>query len=640
MMEAMKPMYGDIERNHDTTLSEVDSAAELFLKEEKHDVRSLICDAVEILQVNGQGDCIEEHEIFGGSIDEDFDRESDCNEEEDELLGALDWLDLCDDLQSRGTGQGLAAITGSRICQNRRPNAHGGLHNAQFLARGSLQPRANRHQKFISHIHAGPLSEWEGQTKVAMSNSVTTEVRQSVKQQAEGRTRVTEKSDRATVEQALDPRTRMVLFKMLNRGVFSNINGCISTGKEANVYHATKDNGDEFAVKVYKTSILVFKDREKYVQGDFRFRHGYCKHNPRKMVKTWAEKEMRNLSRLRAAGILSPTPLLLRLHVLVMSFIGKNGWAAPRLKDAVLTELKFRECYLEIIVVMRIMYQRCRLVHGDLSEYNILYHEGHLHIIDVSQSVDLDHPRALDFLRQDCLHINDFFRKSGVAVMNTRELFDFVVDSTLPNDQVDEYLEKIQENIRDRGFLTTAEEQVADAVFLQSYIPRTLDQVKDYEGDIERITSGKGTEGIYYQTITGLKDDLSGVRHITSVLQENTPEGSLGAGIDTPVRKIDMKNNIIKAVAPASQEERNIDDSYSDANSSISISCEDQEEESSGEEMDVLEANHVEKDDARSARKEHKKQVKAEKREARKTKVPKAVKKKRRKLSKDKKMKH
>lgn len=40
-----------------------------------------------------------------------------------------------------------------------------------------------------------------------------------------------------------------------------------------------------------------FRDRDRYVQGDYRFRHGYCKHNPRKMVKTWAEKEMRNLIR-------------------------------------------------------------------------------------------------------------------------------------------------------------------------------------------------------------------------------------------------------------------------------------------------------------------------------------------------------
>ena len=49
--------------------------------------------------------------------------------------------------------------------------------------------------------------------------------------------KVTDKSDRATVEQALDPRTRMILFKMLSREVFSEINGCVSTGKEASVYH-------------------------------------------------------------------------------------------------------------------------------------------------------------------------------------------------------------------------------------------------------------------------------------------------------------------------------------------------------------------------------------------------------------------
>ncbi|KAL8112161.1 hypothetical protein AgCh_019746 [Apium graveolens] len=64
---------------------------------------------------------------------------------------------------------------------------------------------------------------------------------------------------------------------------------------EANVYHATRSDGQELAIKVYKTSVLVFKDR--YVQGDYRFRYGYCRHNPRKMVKTWAEKEMRNLMR-------------------------------------------------------------------------------------------------------------------------------------------------------------------------------------------------------------------------------------------------------------------------------------------------------------------------------------------------------
>ena len=50
---------------------------------------------------------------------------------------------------------------------------------------------------------------------------------------------------------------------MLNSGVFSAIHGCISTGKEANVYHAVTAQGSHLAVKVYKTSILAFKDRDR-----------------------------------------------------------------------------------------------------------------------------------------------------------------------------------------------------------------------------------------------------------------------------------------------------------------------------------------------------------------------------------------
>ena len=44
-------------------------------------------------------------------------------------------------------------------------------------------------------------------------------------------------------------------------------------------------------------SHILLKDRDQYVSGEFRWRHGYCKHNPRKMVKMWAEKEFRNLTR-------------------------------------------------------------------------------------------------------------------------------------------------------------------------------------------------------------------------------------------------------------------------------------------------------------------------------------------------------
>ncbi len=50
---------------------------------------------------------------------------------------------------------------------------------------------------------------------------------------------------------------------MLNSGYLSDMHGCISTGKEANVYHASTADGADLAIKIYKTSILVFKDRDR-----------------------------------------------------------------------------------------------------------------------------------------------------------------------------------------------------------------------------------------------------------------------------------------------------------------------------------------------------------------------------------------
>lgn len=68
------------------------------------------------------------------------------------------------------------------------------------------------------------------------------------------RTKSKDKKDRATAEQVMDPRTRMILFKFLQRGLIAEINGCISTGKEANVYHATTQNQGDRAIKVQGTA--------------------------------------------------------------------------------------------------------------------------------------------------------------------------------------------------------------------------------------------------------------------------------------------------------------------------------------------------------------------------------------------------
>ena len=218
----------------------------------------------------------------------------------------------------------------------------------------------------------------------------------------------------------------MILLKMINQNIIFQVNGCVSTGIEANVYHALTENGEHRALKIYKSTILTFKNRDQYVTGEYRFRHGYSKSNPRKMVQLWAEKEMRNLKRLQAAGIPCPEPVLLKLQVLLMTFIGdKEGWPAPRLKDSDFSEDEAPILYDECIKLLRRLYQECRLVHADFSEYNLLHHEGHIVVIDVSQSVEVEHPHALEFLRMDCMNILKFFRGKGLKTLCLQRLFDF-----------------------------------------------------------------------------------------------------------------------------------------------------------------------------------------------------------------------
>lgn len=333
-----------------------------------------------------------------------------------------------------------------------------------------------------------------------------------------GNARDKDKADRATTEQVLDRRTQMILLQLINRGAISEIHGVISTGKEANVYHAMTESSEEDAdaihraVKVYKTSILVFKDRAKYVEGEFRFRQGYNKSNNRAMVKMWADKERRNLARIHDAGIPSPAPIALKNHVLVMGFVGdRKGKAAPRLKDVRFEDLtqeeedaKWTNLYLQMLSYMRILYQTCRLVHADLSEYNVLYHEGKQWIIDVSQAVEHDHPRSLEFLRMDVKNVSDFFRSRNVEVLSERKAFAFVTSEAGPREVKDQdQIEELARSLIGKEALTEEEkrkEEDDDEVFRNTYIPQTLDQVYDIERDAELVHKGEGSD-LPYQAL-------------------------------------------------------------------------------------------------------------------------------------------
>lgn len=335
-----------------------------------------------------------------------------------------------------------------------------------------------------------------------------------------------DRANRATVEQVLDPRTMRFLGKIINKGIISRINGCISTGKEANVYHGDHEDPEvstrEYAVKIYKTSILVFKDRERYVDGEFRFRNTKNQSNPRKMVKVWAEKEFRNLKRLYLNGIPCPEPIELRSHVLVMEYLTKgNAQPSPKLRDHPFKDIDdIVYFYHQMLYYMRRMYQDCRLVHADLSEYNSIVHNGKLYIIDVSQSVEPEHPMALDFLRMDIKNVNDFFSRKKINVYPERYLFKYItvdnaslgiVDNS--DEQLSKYLETLPLKTDDDH-----EDSVEDEVFRSVHFVRSLNNLD--ERDFQKFSEGK---------VNTLKD-LVGTNQEDS---DRNVEGKEPADVDT-----------------------------------------------------------------------------------------------------------
>ncbi|XP_059622467.1 serine/threonine-protein kinase RIO1 [Phlebotomus argentipes] len=381
----------------------------------------------------------------------------------------------------------------------------------------SFQPSQSVMSKYSSRIHVGAFQGAAHEVKKALDKS-------DRRVDAE-RTKLKDKKDRATIDKVLDDRTRMVLFKLFRQDKVTKIAGNIKEGKEANVYLALSSAyaHEALAIKIFKTSILDFKDRHKYIAEEFRFRHGYARRNPRKMVRLWAEKEKRNLERMAKVGLPVPAPLEIRENVLVMEFIGENFEAAPRLAQVTPSVSKAREFYYDLVNHMWDMYNLCRLVHADLSEYNLLVHRDKLVIIDVSQSVEHDHPNALEFLRRDCREITKFFRKHGVAVMTVQELFHFITDATITQANKHAYLQQMLETIAERNLDDLPdEEKVQEEVFQSVFIPKRLDEVVHFERDIRQARAGAGDQ-LIYKTITGLSSTLE-VKQVPDILQRDSGE--------------------------------------------------------------------------------------------------------------------
>jgi len=225
------------------------------------------------------------------------------------------------------------------------------------------------------------------------------------------------------LEEVFDRSTLMIVYKMLNQGHVKRIFGVLRSGKEARIYWGLGRRGRPVALKIFLTTSAEFKKgRMMYIQGDQRFKT--ARKDTRSLINLWASKEFKNLQQAKQAGVRVPSPIKVDGNVLLMEFVGRDGIPAPLLRETPLNHPG--RMYDKIAEAVRRLYQKAQLIHGDLSEYNIMIVRSEPVIFDFAQAVPPEHPMANEFLKRDLTRMNKYFSRIGVTVAPIERLTTWV----------------------------------------------------------------------------------------------------------------------------------------------------------------------------------------------------------------------
>jgi RIO kinase 1 len=228
-----------------------------------------------------------------------------------------------------------------------------------------------------------------------------------------------------SLEEVFDRSTLMIVYRLLNRGYLQSIHGVVRSGKESRLYWGLGKRNRPVAIKIFLTTSAEFKrGRMMYIKGDERFKS--TRTDTRSLVNLWALKEFKNLQQAKQAGIHVPSPLKVEGNVLLMEFIGRKGVPAPLLRETPLDHPG--RMYDKIAESVRRLYQKAHLIHGDLSEYNIMIVKSQPIIFDFGQAVPPEHPMAHLFLERDLTHLNEYFSRIGVKVPSMDRLVSWVTE--------------------------------------------------------------------------------------------------------------------------------------------------------------------------------------------------------------------
>ena len=223
------------------------------------------------------------------------------------------------------------------------------------------------------------------------------------------------------INEVLDKTTVLILYDLIKSKIISYVNGVVKSGKESVLFWAVSPEESHLALKVYLTSTTNFKNRSKYLIGDPRFSR--IKKGTKNLVYLWAKKEFQNISKCYDCGINVVKPIYISKNVLVMEFVGDNGRPEKNLLESDINENDYKQS----LQLVDDLYHKANLVHGDFSEYNIFKTADGLKLFDLGSAVDLEHPKANEFLKRDINNISNFFVKRGLTVENPIDVFQRIV---------------------------------------------------------------------------------------------------------------------------------------------------------------------------------------------------------------------
>ena len=219
--------------------------------------------------------------------------------------------------------------------------------------------------------------------------------------------------DIKTWGEVFDTQTVMSLHKLLRAGVLRSIDYPLKTGKEANVFKGTFDDGEDVAIKIYRVATATFRHVLKYIEGDPRFFR--VPRDRRELIYAWAKKEYRNLERFREAGVDVPVPYRALNNIVIMEYLANENGPAKTMKEEP-PENDPPKAFEKLWDDYKNVLSKARCIHADFSEYNVLMPNGQPRIIDVGQAVLDKHPMAGEFMERDIKGLARFFRNLDVEV--------------------------------------------------------------------------------------------------------------------------------------------------------------------------------------------------------------------------------